>query len=1024
MSGEIQMFKNLIGKIKRSSDSISIKSRCLSDCVEISFFMNDVPLDIETFSKKPRGYIVKSDFVFVDSNSNRVCIDYDDIYNLSSEEMVFFNLPAFFTGAMEVSVKGNFLNTIEGLTFCYKFITQEQIEYFSKYGGNYLSSKKGEIFLKKNQYEALKAIRKYEADPIRRRSPEEQYRLLNTIRKIAKAIPDTLDELSNEYGQITFSNELMRMEEIEIIESLDIDFRENGGNELKIIPLAKFDGISTNLSENFADEFSKSNNIQKFYKVKGVNSVEKIVVIPKELRSALSVIKETKETITKENFLKKENPIFSDERMAAENIDMSQYGKRVKDLGYVIYRKKKYIADSDMLWTDVGFESFGKSFPGIVTSDDKIQTYPEDLAYMTAKCESAKEPDELIELQLMSDPHRRKIILHKIDLEQEITDLKSSIISYKDIKPLKFLDKLIQYLSSSYKDYMPDMGYYFVAGDSLEVIRKYRNSLDGSKSAEDEEEKLRYLLIPKDNIENLEYWENLTPAARNNFFERPQSLLENTVLKDYQKEGIAQIQLLYKHNQENGILISDDMGMGKTLQILTFLAWLKEKGSQNPFLIVVPSSLVDVWKDEIAKFFQPETFSIKKIKGILRENDADDLLSHDIVLTTYETLRMNDKILGKIEWEVLVCDEAQKVKNPDALTTTALKVQNVKFKIACTATPIENTLKDLWCIVDFVKPSLLDSYKLFKKQFETPLESGNNNTTVIVKLNQDLRKKMANYFMRRTKEVLNRESHFPKKKIVYTPVDMDDLQKDQLTTIMVQVTQGRPVFTLIQKMVMVCSHPDLFTIEKDFSNPYNKGITETKKLRTIRKYLDAIKNNKEKAIIFTKYIKMQRILYDYIKDVYSIQPNIINGSVESSRRKMQLDEFKRQEGFAVIILSPEAAGVGLTITEANHVIHYTRHWNPAKEDQATDRVYRIGQQKDVYVYYPIVTRETKDKEEKNFNSYEEMADYFENDASRLSPEEKLNKIILKKKTLLDNFFLTTIPENDEKEITELFLNDV
>ena len=436
----------------------------------------------------------------------------------------------------------------------------------------------------------------------------------------------------------------------------------------------------------------------------------------------------------------------------------------------------------------------------------------------------------------------------------------------------------------------------------------------------------------------------------------------------------------------------------------------------RPSLLIMPTSLITNWYDEknigeIQKFFLDDTFKVKILDGKKSREEIAELRNYDLVLTSYESLRINHKETGYIEWKVVVCDEAQKMKNPKTLLTTAIKTQNALFKIACSATPIENTVVDLWCLTDFVKPGLLESQKDFEQKYMKPLSSNDINDEKRQEINNKLSDLLGEFYLRREKEkVLS--SDFPKKIVIYDKIKPSSQQEEIIENLK---NTGKAALAVIQGMIMTCSHPQL--VDRDVDEvPLGSEeslIEEAYKLAHIHTILTKVKEKNEKSIIFTKYRKMQKILWNVIKYWFEIEVGIINGDADKSARRRVLDEFRKKEGFNVIILSPEAAGVGLNIVEANHVIHYTRHWNPAKEEQATDRAYRIGQKKDVYVYYPIISNVESIEREEYHTVDEWIKKQLEVDMTDSSPEEKLNRIIVKKKRMLKDFFLTCGGEFDD-----------
>ena len=345
-------------------------------------------------------------------------------------------------------------------------------------------------------------------------------------------------------------------------------------------------------------------------------------------------------------------------------------------------------------------------------------------------------------------------------------------------------------------------------------------------------------------------------------------------------------------------------------------------------------------------------YIVENNKLDLLKNDKNELNNFDIVLSSYESLRLNHKETGKIKWKVIVCDEAQKMKNPKTLLTTAIKTQNVQFKIACSATPIENTLIDLWCLADFVKPGLLKSQKQFEKEFMNQLKVKDIDDDKRNDLNNRLRDTINDFYIRRTKDE-KMPPDFPKKIVVYERINPSKIQKEKMNELYDLRSMGGTALAIIQGLIMVCSHPLLIDKSEKLETDNNILIESAYKLERIYHILSDIKEKNEKVIIFTKFRKMQEILKNVIIHWYGIRTSIINGEIDTHSRRRLLDEYRKKQGFNVIILSPEAAGVGLNIVEANHVIHYTRHWNPAKEEQATDRAYRIGQKNTVNITYLV-----------------------------------------------------------------------
>ena len=443
-------------------------------------------------------------------------------------------------------------------------------------------------------------------------------------------------------------------------------------------------------------------------------------------------------------------------------------------------------------------------------------------------------------------------------------------------------------------------------------------------------------------------------------------LQEGFSLKDHQKEGVAWLQHLYK-SKASGCLMADDMGLGKTLQILYLIDWHSRKyANHKPYLIVAPISLLENWKNEYERFFMQPRMKINMLtsKDVTRKFDksiVDKMQKMDIILTNYESLRISQLNFCAVEFDVVALDEAQKIKSPGTLVTNAAKALKCNFKIAMTGTPVENSLLDLWCIMDFCVPGLLGNAKAFAAQYQNPLKK---EDTDIVALGNEVHDKLGVYFMRRLKKDAAKD--LPDKIELKEKVLMPPVQKEAYASVVNDYTSGIQPNMLVTIMHLreVSEHPYLY--DSTLLNHETDEIVDTSaRLQATIKFLDEIKKKEEKVIIFVERKETQKMLQKLCLKRYGIITKIINGDTPSivkrnmpnkQSRQSSIDEFQAVDGFNVIIMSPVAAGMGLNVTAAKHVIHYSRHWNPAKENQATDRAYRIGQTKDVFVYYPMAVR--------------------------------------------------------------------
>ena len=478
----------------------------------------------------------------------------------------------------------------------------------------------------------------------------------------------------------------------------------------------------------------------------------------------------------------------------------------------------------------------------------------------------------------------------------------------------------------------------------------------------------RNVLIIEENAEELGFAvkeRTIEKGDKYTLFTDP-FLQEGFSLKDHQKEGVAWLQHLYK-SKASGCLMADDMGLGKTLHILYFIDWHSRKyANHKPYLIVAPISLLENWKNEYERFFMQPRMKINMLtsKDVTRKFDksiVDKMQKMDIILTNYESLRISQLNFCAVEFDVVALDEAQKIKSPGTLVTNAAKALKCNFKIAMTGTPVENSLLDLWCIMDFCVPGLLGNAKAFAAQYQNPLKK---EDTDIVALGNEVHDKLGVYFMRRLKKDAAKD--LPDKIELKEKVLMPPVQKEAYASVVNDYTSGIQPNMLVTIMHLreVSEHPYLY--DSTLLNHETDEIVDTSaRLQATIKFLDEIKKKEEKVIIFVERKETQKMLQKLCLERYGIITKIINGDTPSivkrnmpnkQSRQSSIDEFQAVDGFNVIIMSPVAAGMGLNVTAANHVIHYSRHWNPAKENQATDRAYRIGQTKDVFVYYPMAVR--------------------------------------------------------------------
>lgn len=432
-------------------------------------------------------------------------------------------------------------------------------------------------------------------------------------------------------------------------------------------------------------------------------------------------------------------------------------------------------------------------------------------------------------------------------------------------------------------------------------------------------------------------------------------------LKGHQEEGVAWLQYLFG-KKASGCLMADDMGLGKTLQLLYFIDWHAQTHPKHkPYLIVAPVSLIENWQNEYLRFFSKPmkvtTLSSRQVPRKFDRKTIDLMQKCDIIITNYETVRNCQLNFCAVNFDVVVLDEAQKVKTPGTLVTNAVKALKSNFRVAMTGTPVENTLLDLWCIMDFCVPGLLGNAREFAKKYQSPLK---NQDTDLIALGNEIHDKLGIYFMRRLKADAAKD--LPMKYEVKEQVKMPMIQEKMYRYIVSSYnpTKKGDMLMTIMGIREVSEHPYLHD-ESLTAHDCDELINDAARLIATISFLDKIRAASEKVILFAERKETQKMLQRVVRNQYGYTAKIINGDTPTTSdpnagkqsRQSAIDDFQSKRGFGVIIMSPVAAGMGLNVTAANHVIHYSRHWNPAKENQATDRAYRIGQDKDVYVYFPM-----------------------------------------------------------------------
>jgi SNF2 family DNA or RNA helicase len=402
-------------------------------------------------------------------------------------------------------------------------------------------------------------------------------------------------------------------------------------------------------------------------------------------------------------------------------------------------------------------------------------------------------------------------------------------------------------------------------------------------------------------------------------------------LYPYQEQGVAFLKSIA--DQSLGCILADEMGLGKTLQVIALLAIQKAQNA-GPNLIVCPATLLENWRREIA-LFAPD-LSVLIHSGSRRAGIVRAFLNYDAVVVSYETAVKDELLLSTLRWNVLALDEAQSIKNPDAQRTRALKNIPRKTSVAITGTPVENRLTDLWSIADFVLPGILGSKADFELEYEETKEDAARLAPLVTPV-----------LLRREISVV--ADDLPERIDIPQALTMPRLLAENYERVRREIAAeygSSATLVALGKLRQLCSHPRLLGI------PWPDLAEGMPKYRRLIELCESIFSLTEKAIVFTGFTGMTDLL---MEDLPKRFPNMwigfVDGRLPVDKRQPLIDSFSEYKGHGLLVLNPRAAGVGLNITAANHVIHYTPEWNPAVIDQATARAYRKKQLLPVTVHY-------------------------------------------------------------------------
>ncbi|MEH1889870.1 MAG: DEAD/DEAH box helicase [Nostoc sp.] len=477
-------------------------------------------------------------------------------------------------------------------------------------------------------------------------------------------------------------------------------------------------------------------------------------------------------------------------------------------------------------------------------------------------------------------------------------------------------------------------------------------------------------------------------------------------LRPYQERGAAWLSFLERWGL--GACLADDMGLGKTIQFIAFLLHLKEQDAlENPTLLVCPTSVLGNWEREVNKF--APSLKILQYHGDKRPKGKaflEAVKNHDLIVTSYSLLHRDIKSLQSVSWQIIVLDEAQNVKNPEAKQSKAVRQLEATFRIALTGTPVENRLQELWSILDFLNPGYLGNRQFFQRRFAMPIEKYGDTAS----LNQ-LRSLVQPFILRRLKSDRDIIQDLPDKQEMTVFCGLTGEQAALYQQVVEQslaeidsaegLQRRGMILALLIKLKQICNHPAQY-LKQATLEQHNSA-----KLLRLEEMLEEVLSESDRALIFTQFAEWGKLLKPYLEKQLGREIFFLYGSTSKKQREEMIDRFQHDpQGPPIMILSLKAGGVGLNLTRANHVFHFDRWWNPAVENQATDRVFRIGQTRNVQVHKFVCTGTLEEKIHDMIESKKQLAEQVvgagEEWLTELDTDQLRNLLILDRSAVIDD----------------------
>ncbi len=482
-------------------------------------------------------------------------------------------------------------------------------------------------------------------------------------------------------------------------------------------------------------------------------------------------------------------------------------------------------------------------------------------------------------------------------------------------------------------------------------------------------------------------------------------------LRPYQALGVGWLAFLERWGL--GACLADDMGCGKTPQLIAFLLHLQENNSlENPTLVVCPTSVLGNWQREVKKF--GPTLKVLLHHGDKRAKGkafATAIKGKDLIITSYALVFRDAKEIQGIKWQGLVLDEAQNIKNSESQQSKIVREIQASFKIALTGTPVENRLQELWSILEFLNPGYLGPRNFFQRRFAIPIEKYGDRESL-----QTLRSLVRPFILRRLKTDKSIIQDLPEKQEMTVfcglATEQATLYQQIVETSIVELESAEGIqrrgmiLALLVKLKQLCNHPALLTAKQ---NPKALEIKsqESGKLQRLLEMLEEVVAEGDRALIFTQFAEWGKLLKPHLEQHLGREILFLYGGIKQQQREEMIDRFQHDpQGPPIMILSLKAGGTGLNLTRATHVFHYDRWWNPAVENQATDRVFRIGQTRNVQVHKFVCTGTLEEKIHDMIESKKALAEQVvsagENWITELDTDQLRNLLILDRNAIIES----------------------